>query len=284
STGTKHLQDQLYQRDLPVVRRALGAPVKTALLKGRANYLCLHRLALAEQEGEFRSRDAVRDLAAVRRWQSMTRSGDISEAGVAEDSTIWPQVTSTAENCLGSECPVFEQCFVVKARRAAQEAGLVVINHHLLLADMVLKEEGFGELLPGADAVIVDEAHQLPETAGQYFGEQFSSRQVQDLCRDVRAEVLKLAADSAQLTRLLDQADKAAKDARLAFGNATEGRLNWDAICHAPVQAALRELQDATQAMHDALAPLAEQTRGLQRCQERAATCAARLDLFLEGE
>src|SRR5690606_5899153 len=133
STGTKHLQDQLYQRDLPVVRRALGTPVKTALLKGRANYLCLHRLALAEQEGEFRSRAAVRDLAAVRRWQSMTRSGDISEAGVAEDSAIWPQVTSTAENCLGSECPVFEQCFVIKARRAAQEAGLVVINHHLLL-------------------------------------------------------------------------------------------------------------------------------------------------------
>lgn len=284
STGTKHLQDQLYQRDLPVVRRALGSPVKTALLKGRANYLCLHRLTLAEQEGEFRSREAVRDLAAVRRWQSMTRSGDISEAGVAEDSTIWPQVTSTAENCLGSDCPVFDQCFVVKARRAAQEAGLVVINHHLLLADMVLKEEGFGELLPGADAIIVDEAHQLPETAGQYFGEQFSSRQVQDLCRDIRAEVLKLAADSAQLTRLLDQADKAAKDARLIFGTGTDTRLNWEAICRAPVQAALHELQDATQAVHDALLPLAEQARGLQRCQERAAMYAARLDLFLEGE
>ncbi|MGH8281482.1 MAG: ATP-dependent DNA helicase, partial [Gammaproteobacteria bacterium] len=178
STGTRTLQDQLYHRDLPAVRDVLGAPVKVALLKGRANYLCRHRLALTLHSGEglFDSRARAQELSRVSDWADATRSGDIAELGaVPENSPLWPQVTSTLENCLGQECPEYSRCWVLEARRRAQEADIVVINHHLLLADMLLKEEGFGSLLPGADAVIVDEAHQLPDIATQYFGASLSS-------------------------------------------------------------------------------------------------------------
>jgi len=151
STGTRHLQDQLYGKDLPVVREALNVPVKTALLKGRSNYLCWHRLETANSEGRRLSRPQLHELGEIQAWSKRTRSGDTAELGdVPEDSIIWPRVTSSAENCLGLECEFFQECFVVKARRNALEADILVINHHLLFADMVLREEGFGELLPGA--------------------------------------------------------------------------------------------------------------------------------------
>lgn len=193
STGTKTLQDQLYHRDLPAVARAIGRPVKIALLKGRANYLCLHRLEMAEQQAIARGlrREVAIALPKIREWSQITRRGDIAEMTRLSDvDPVWPWVTSTRENCLGPECPKFDRCHLADARRDAQGADVVVVNHHLLLADLVLKEEGFGDLLPGADAIIIDEAHQLPEVATQFLGFALSSRQLQMLSRDLTSEML----------------------------------------------------------------------------------------------
>ena len=165
STGTRNLQDQLYHRDLPLVRKALGVPVTTALLKGRANYLCLHRLALAREEAR-RGAGADAQLSRIAEWAAYTRRGDIAElASVPESSPLWPQVTSTSDNCLGSRCDHYEECHVNRARREALGADLLVVNHHLVFADLALREEGFGQLLPGVDAVIFDESHRPPDTA-----------------------------------------------------------------------------------------------------------------------
>src|ERR1700730_11078896 len=192
STGTRTLQDQLFRRDVPLLARALGLPVKIALLKGRANYLCRHRLELATQQGSLLEgeRGIARTLARVSRWAGTTKAGDLSElTDLPEQSSVWPQITSTRENCLGTECPQFSRCHVFEARRHAQAADIVVVNHHLLLADLALKDEGFGDLLPGAEAVILDEAHQVPDIAAQFFGQVWSVRQVQLLMRDITAEM-----------------------------------------------------------------------------------------------
>jgi len=173
STGTRTLQDQLFRRDVPMLARALGAPVKMALLKGRANYLCRHRLELTLQQGSLfePARGTRRLLARVSRWAAVTKTGDLAElTDLPEQSPVWPTITSTRENCLGQECAQYGRCHVVEARRAAQAADVVVVNHHLLLADLALKDEGFADLLPGADAVILDEAHQIPDIAAQFFG------------------------------------------------------------------------------------------------------------------
>ncbi|MGA9423338.1 MAG: ATP-dependent DNA helicase, partial [Rhodanobacteraceae bacterium] len=189
STGTRTLQDQLFHRDLPRVQTVLGARVRISLLKGRANYLCLYRLEQTSQDGRFGSREQVSQLQRMRSWSKQTASGDRAElADVAETSPLWPRTTSTIENCLGSECPFFADCFVVKARRAAQEADIVVVNHHLLFADLAMKQEGFGEILPGAHAFVLDEAHQIPDLAGQFFSVSLTSRQLGDLARDALAE------------------------------------------------------------------------------------------------
>ena len=185
STGTRALQDQLYHRDLPRVRDALGRGLKTALLKGRANYLCLYRLNQAKGEPKFSSREQIAQFQRIVAWSGRTRMGDLAELeALPEDSPLLPMVTSTADNCLGSECPFFGDCFVVQARQRAQAADLVVVNHHLLLADLALKQEGFGEILPGAQAFVVDEAHQLPDLAAQFFGEALSARPLVELARD----------------------------------------------------------------------------------------------------
>jgi ATP-dependent DNA helicase DinG len=192
STGTRTLQDQLFHRDIPLLARALGLPVKIALLKGRANYLCRHRLELATQQGSLLpgDRGTARTLARVSRWAATTKAGDLAElTDLPEQSALWPNITSTRENCLGQECPQFARCHVFEARRNAQAADLVVVNHHLLLADLALKDEGFGDLLPGAEAVILDEAHQVPDIAAQFFGQVWSVRQAQLLMRDVIAEI-----------------------------------------------------------------------------------------------
>jgi ATP-dependent DNA helicase DinG len=192
STGTRTLQDQLFHRDVPMLAKALGMPVKVALLKGRANYLCRHRLELTLQQPSLLDGDrgVARLLSRVSRWAGITSSGDLAElTDLPEQSPVWPLITSTRENCLGQECPQFSKCHVVDARRAAQAAEVVVVNHHLLLADLALKEEGFGDLLPGVQAVILDEAHQVPDIAAQFFGQSFSVRQVQILLRDVTAEM-----------------------------------------------------------------------------------------------
>lgn len=281
STGTKNLQDQLYHRDLPMVRNALGVSVRTALLKGRANYLCLYRLEMVELDGRPRTREERTALHGIREWAGRTRSGDIAEyVDLPEDSTLWFDVTSTSDNCLGQECPSFTECHVVKARRAAQEADLVVVNHHLLFADMALKDEGFGELLPGANAFIIDEAHQLPEVASNFFGSVFSSRQLLELADDTVTEHLREAGDMQELPTTADALKKAALDLRLAFGVQTR-RLPWSEVSSMPeVTATLQQLHAALTALQTALKPAAVRGKGLESCAQRAEELLQRLDAF----
>ena len=185
STGSKALQDQLYSRDLPTVAKALKYKGRLALLKGRSNYLCLERLEQQALAGGDLPVQTLSDVIILRAWANQTEEGDISTcASVAEDSPAWPLVTSTNDNCLGSDCPLYKDCFVVKARKTAMDADVVVVNHHLFLADMVVKDSGFGELIPEAEVMIFDEAHQLPDIASQYFGQSLSSRQLLDLAKD----------------------------------------------------------------------------------------------------
>jgi ATP-dependent DNA helicase DinG len=284
STGTKNLQDQLYHRDLPAVRAALDIPVTTALLKGRANYLCHYRLALREQDGS-QAPALLDQLATVRGWLNHTRSGDIAElSDIAEDAPIWPLVTSTTDNCLGMECPNISDCFVMKARRAAQEADVLVVNHHLFFADMSLRDEGFGEVLPGANAFIFDEAHQLAEVATQYFGTSLSSRQLIELARDTRVEVLSEAPDlSNTLNPVNDALEKAARDLRLSLGE-TGQRAPWQAINRKPaVQQQLDAVQQELQQLHDLLSEVAERSTGLEKLANRAEDSLYRLELFITG-
>lgn len=285
STGTKTLQDQLFHRDLPRVRAVLGVAVKTALLKGRANYLCHYRLQQAFEEGRRESPQQARDLDAVRAWAPRTGSGDRMElTTVAEDSPLWPRVTSTVENCLGAECPFFDDCFVFKARRAAQDADVVVVNHHLLLADLALRQEGFGEILPAADALIVDEAHQLPELAGQFFSLSVSSRQLVELHRDALAECASLSAALAALQPSLEALDLAVKRARLAL-RALPARGAFGAIERDPEShGALAALATGLDTLEDALATQAERSRGMATLLERTHTLSLRLQRILDAE
>src|SRR5580658_9771679 len=232
STGTRTLQDQLFHRDVPLLARALGMPVKMALLKGRANYLCRHRLELATVQRSLfpGERGAARVLARVSRWAAATKSGDLSElTDLPEQSSLWPLITSTRENCLGQECPQFSRCHVMEARRAAQAADIVVVNHHLLLADLALKDEGFGDLLPGAEAVILDEAHQIPDIAAQFFGLTWSVRQVQYLLRDAAAEMNAAGVRAPQTTKALASVQTLLDELRSSLG-AGAGRYEWGAL------------------------------------------------------
>lgn len=221
STGSKPLQDQLFRKDLPAVRAALKVNAETALLKGRANYVCLLRLARAEAEGRLNSREEAFHLREIVRFARVTVSGDRAElASVPENASIWPLVTSTRENCPGQECAHFQECFVFKARRAAQAADVVVVNHHLFLADLALRDDAISDFLPAADTVILDEAHQLPEIAADFFGTSLSLLQLVDMARDARALGLSKAADGAAWPGLADALDTAARDLRLRLADA----------------------------------------------------------------
>lgn len=253
STGTKALQDQLYHRDLPLIGKAVGRPVQTALLKGRANYLCTQRL---DHVADIAPKLAD-DLNEVRAWRHRTDSGDRAElTNVAEDSAVWPLVTSTADNCLGQKCPAYSDCHVVKARRAAQEADLVVVNHHLLLADLAMKEEGFVEFLPGAEAIILDEAHQVPDLAAQFFGVALGSRELERLVDEVRAATMPYS--NSELNRRVDalqtairvlRAETPRREGRHELGEVIdELREPLDSLAHAmhDVHVAVVELGDAS--------------------------------------
>ena len=280
STGTKHLQEQLFGRDLPNVMAALGVNVSRALLKGRANYLCLHRLDLALGQAGSRFR---RELATIGDWARATRSGDISEVGsVAEQSPVWPSVTSTTDNCLGAECPRYGDCFVVKARRQAMEADLVVVNHHLFFADMALREEGFGELLPGVQAFILDEAHQLPDVALRFFGQSMSSRQLANLARDTQLEQQREAGDLRDLPEALYRLDDRAADLRLKLGQG-ERRVSWQALRNKPgVAEALATLRAQLAEVTGWLETAAPRGRGLENCWRRARILSERLQWLEE--
>lgn len=278
STGTKTLQDQLFDRDLPVVRKALQASLTTALLKGRANYVCHYHLERAKNDGRFASRADVGYLGLIASYARTSATGDKSGCGeVPEDAAIWAQVTSTRENCLGSDCPNFKDCFVMKARKNALEADVVVVNHHLFFADVVLRDEGVSELLPACNTVILDEAHQLAETASLFFGETSSTSQLLELARDTRLEAAAAAKDFAALPESAQALDKAAKDLRLAW-NGESGRAPAQvALARKDFVAALDAVAEKLEAMSALLEFQADRSEGLGRCWERSCDQLARL-------
>lgn len=278
STGTKTLQDQLFGRDIPTVRKALQVPVTVALLKGRANYVCHYHLDRAKNEGRFQSRDDVVYLARIESYARTSSSGDRGACSeVPEDATIWPLVTSTRENCLGSECPFHDKCFVLEARRQAMEADVVVVNHHLFFADVVLRDEGVAELLPACNTVIFDEAHQLSETASLFFGDSVSTNQMIDLARDSRIEAAGSAKESGELQDGAQALEKAARDLRLQFPQES-GRQAYAAIAD---RREFRETLDVAETKLGELAGLleahAERSEGLRNCWDRALAMVERL-------
>ncbi len=270
STGTKTLQDQLFNRDLPTVRDALGVPATVALLKGRSNYVCPYHLERALVGGRLNSRAEVIHLNAIARFAKATATGDKAECrDVPDDSGAWPLATSTRDNCLGQECAYVKDCFVVAARREALAADVVVVNHHLFFADVMLKDDGMGELLPACNTVIFDEAHQLPEVAGLFFGEAIGTGQLLDLARDVKLEGIAAAKDYAPLQDAARALEKATKDLRLAFKH--EGmRLSfaqWQT--HAAAVAALAELQTTLDELNKHIESQAGRSEGLANCLRR---------------
>jgi ATP-dependent DNA helicase DinG len=285
STGTRALQDQLYHRDLPKVRAALGASVKTALLKGRSNYLCLYRMEQAKGESRFAAREVVSQFQRVVAWSGRTHRGDLAElSDLPEDSPLWPQVTSTAENCLGSECPFWSECFVVKARAEAQSADLVVVNHHLLLADLAIKQEGFGEILPGASTFVLDEAHQLPELASQFFGVAVGARQLLDLARDALGECAGVPGALASVQQPVRTLEQAVRELRLAMNDFPQRGTQARLCSHTAVGAAVEALAHALVSLRDNLAPLAAASPGFSACSDRSVDQCARLARWTDGE
>ena len=285
STGTKNLQDQLFSRDLPNVRDALKVPVIVAMLKGRANYVCHYHLERASQEGRFASRDDAKYIHIIKNFAENSKTGDKSElTEVPESATVWLNVTSTRENCLGQDCPNYKDCFVMEARKKALAADVVVVNHHLFFADVMLRDEGVAELLPSANTVIFDEAHQLPEVAGLFFGEDISTSQLIELCRDSTAAHLTLAKDCVELGKAISALEKACKDFRLVF--AYEGS-------RLPVQKALalKEFEPAFSNMQKMLAELAKVLESqaardpmLEKCWQRSEELGLQLARWHKAE
>jgi ATP-dependent DNA helicase DinG len=271
STGTKHLQDQLFQRDIPTVRDALAVPVSVAMLKGRANYLCHYYLQRTADNGRLPTRQDTSHLQEIIRFAKLTRTGDKAElASVPENSPVWPMVTSTRDNCLGQECPQYKECFVMQARREAQQADIVVVNHHLFFADVMLRDTGMAELLPTANTIVFDEAHQLPETATLFFGETVSTTQFLELARDAVAEGLSHARDFSDWTKLGAALERAARDVRLAFKeDSVRMSLGQLADDH-PLFDALDTLEEHLDALTKALGEHAERAESLGALLRRA--------------
>jgi ATP-dependent DNA helicase DinG len=285
STGTKNLQDQLFSRDIPTIRKVLKSPVKTALLKGRANYLCHYHMERALSDGRFVSREDADAAMRISRFAKKTQTGDKADCGdVPENSLVWSMVTSTRDNCLGQDCPNHKECFVLAARREALAADVVVVNHHLFFADVMLRDEGTAELLPACNAVIFDEAHQLPETASLFFGQNVSTAQLLDLLRDTQAEALASARDCLDLPKLCDTLEKAARDLRLTLpleaGRFALAQLQARMGFDNGVVGLLREL-DALSAL---LETQAQRSEGLENCWRRSVELLAQLRAWQSGK
>ncbi len=273
STGTKTLQDQLFSRDIPTVRAALKAPVTVALLKGRANYVCHYHLERTVQDGRaiLVSREEVKYLKVIERYANSSKSGDKSGLSeVPENAAVWSQVTSTRDNCLGSECSHYKDCFVMEARKRALAADVVVVNHHLFFADVMLRDEGLAELLPACNTVIFDEAHQLPETASLFFGESVSTSQLLELARDTEVEALRGAKDFAALPPAIAVMEKAARDFRLTIEGENTRRPLAAMMKNARFGTALDELLQKLDALAEMLEGQAERSEGLENCWQRA--------------
>ncbi len=279
STGTKNLQDQLFRRDLPLLRKALGVPFKAALLKGRSNYLCHYRLNQAKSDPviQFQT-DTLQDLTD---WSAKTTTGDLSESDLLDsNSSLWSKVTSTVDNCLGQECPDFTDCFISAARRKAQEADLVVINHHLLMSDMALKSAGHGEVLPSADAYIIDEAHQLPDIASQFLGHRVSTHQLLELARDSIVEMEQNAADMSDIRFASEKLNAISKTFRLTLGE-KEQRIPWHQLAEDKrVTEKLTELLDCLENLAEQLELATARSKGLEQCHERSIALLETLSVF----
>lgn len=279
STGTKNLQEQLYHRDLPIVKKALGSRRKTALLKGRSNYLCLHRLAQHGGNSTLVDKDMLDQLSTVKQWSTTTRSGDMGELKkLPEDARVLPMVTSTVDNCLGRDCPDYEECYLVKARRNALDADVIVVNHHLFFADMALKDTGFGELIPEADSIIFDEAHQIPDIASDYFGEALSTRQLQDLAKDITLLYRTVLKDAAQLDTAAEKCRMIAADLRLLFPD-TPQRGNWaQALERDEVRHEAGKLAEALGVLHEVCRLHIGRDKDLDNLYERIVSTREQLD------
>ncbi|WP_273391655.1 ATP-dependent DNA helicase [Actinobacillus porcinus] len=278
STGSKNLQDQLFNRDLPAIKKALGYSGKIALLKGRVNYLCLERLDQVIAQGVLGDKSVLADLAKVRKWNNSTQSGDLSECtDLAEDSPILPQLTSTTDSCLGSDCPNYADCYVALARKRALAADLVVVNHHLFCADMAVKESGFGELIPQAEVIIFDEAHQLPDIASQYFGQSLTSRQLFDICKDINIVYRTELKDIQQLGIAADHLQKTVQDFRLLLGEGSQ-RGNWrELLAQSAVKKGYEILKEKLDFMSDVIKLALGRSQTLDSIFERIATAKNQL-------
>ncbi len=287
STATKALQDQLFARDLPLLAQTLGLPLRMALLKGRASYLCLYRLERARHEALGQDRGVARVLAKVEDWSRNTRSGDLAElTGLDERSPVIPLVTSTRENCLGSQCPRFRECHVHLARREALAADIVVINHHLFFADVAVRESGMAELLPSVRVVVFDEAHQINETGVQFLGMQLSSGQLVDFGRDVLAAGLQHARGLADWQSLTGGVDRSVRDLLLLAGQQHgTSRLRWtdeapEGVPQAPWTTALHRVAQACADAQEALDTVSEIAPDFVRLYERCSDLLARIARF----
>ncbi|WER47696.1 ATP-dependent DNA helicase [Cupriavidus sp. WKF15] len=285
STGTKNLQDQLFLRDIPTVRRALNVPISVSLLKGRANYLCHYHLERAQANGRLASKQDAAWLREIARFAKTTSSGDKAElAAVPENAPVWQLVTSTRDNCLGSECPNYKDCFVMRARKEAQQADVVVVNHHLFFADVVLRDTGMAELLPAANTIIFDEAHQLPDTATLFFGETLSTSQLLEICRDTVAEGLSHARDAVDWVGIAAPLERATRDLRLAFGKENArlalGQIEADRRIGEPFFDTLDALEEALSTFVEHLESQAERAETLQQCHRRAVELQQRLEAW----
>ena len=285
STGTKTLQDQLFFRDIPAMREALKVPVTIAMLKGRANYVCHFHLERAKNEGRFMTRDDSVYLAKIEKFAKASDSGDKSALSeVPENAGIWSYVTSTRENCLGQDCPQHKECFVMEARKRAQGADVVVVNHHLFFADVMLRDEGVAELLPASNTVIFDEAHQLPETASLFFGENLSTSQLLELAHDAHAEGMVSAKDFAPLPEGAAALEKAARDLRLVFPQDSVRLPLTGAQGMHGFADALLEVKDKLDALNKLLESQAARSPGLENCWQRGTQFAAQLKRWMDEE
>ena len=285
STGTKTLQDQLFHRDLPAVRDALKVPVTVEMLKGRANYVCHFHLERSANEGRFVSREDANYVHVIRNFVENSKTGDKAELiEVPENATIWPSVTSTRDNCMGQECNFYKDCFVMEARKRALAADVVVVNHHLFFADVMLRDEGVSELLPSANTVIFDEAHQLPEVAGLFFGEDVSTSQLLELARDAETEYITTAKDCPALQEAANALEKSVRDFRLVFAYEGSRMPVQKALALKNFESAYTEMQAKLQALTHVLETQAPRDPALENCWQRGAGLMVQLQRWLAAE
>lgn len=280
STGTKNLQDQLFYKDLPLIREALGVSFKATVLKGRANYLCPHRLH-SSMNTELASSQDREDLLKVRFWSSQTTTGDISEiTDVAEDAGIWPSVTSTVDNCLGNQCSYIDVCPLYRARSKAAEADLIIVNHHLLFADLSLKEDSLGEILPEVNGVLLDEAHQVPDIAGLFFGVSLSSGQISELAKDVLREQDLLGRDDPRVVDHAERLGRLVRDLRPQFND----RILWsEFVSMDGMRLKLAEIDEELAAIVDVLSSVRGRSAGLESCYRRCSELSDKFAMLTES-